>query len=68
MLLKSKEPGRRKITAVGPYAFIRYVGPMGVVAKIANKAGKLYEVSAANLLPVHSGSNTRLMKYDPPVE
>ena len=61
VLLKAKEPGRRKVAAVGPYAFIKYVGPMGVVAKIANKSGKLYEVSAANLLPIHSNANSRLM-------
>jgi hypothetical protein len=68
VLLKSKEPGRRKVTAVGPYTFIKYLGPLGVVAKVANKAGKLYEVSAANLLPINDSNFNRLMRYDPPPE
>ena len=67
VLLKAKQPGKRKVTAVGPYAFIKYMGPQGVVAKIANKQGKLYEVSAANLIPVHEGSTNRLMRFDPPM-
>jgi hypothetical protein len=67
VLLKSKVPGRRKVKAVGPYVFIKYLGPQSVVALIANKTGKTYEVSAANIIPVHDSEFNRLMKYEPPV-
>lgn len=34
VLLRAKEPGKMKCRAVGPYIFVEYVAPMGVVARI----------------------------------
>lgn len=54
MLLKSKVPSKQKCRAVGPYIFIEYIPPSGVVAKIQNSKGKIYNVSALNLLPLRT--------------
>lgn len=34
VLLKAKVPAKSKCRAVGPYVFIEYIPPTGVVAKI----------------------------------
>jgi hypothetical protein len=36
-----------------------------MVAQIKNKAGKVYKVSSANLLPVRSGGDERLLRFEP---
>ena len=64
-LLRSKEPGKAKCRAVGPYHFVEYIPPRGVVAKIMNDKGKVYTVSAANLLPVRTDGAERMLRYTP---
>lgn len=64
VLLKGKVPGRRKTRAIGPYFFLKYVGPLGVVAQITSQKGKIMEVSATHLLPVHDSEQQRLMRFD----
>ena len=53
VLLRSRELGKLKCRATGPYVFRRYVGWRRTNAEIEGAAGRLMTVSAANLLPLH---------------
>jgi hypothetical protein len=62
VLLRAKDPGKLKCRAVGPYIFIKYLPPSGLVAEVKNAKGKLYKVSSSNLLPMRSDGAVRLLK------
>ena len=53
VLLHSRELGKLKCHATGPYVFRRYVGWRRTNAEIEGAAGRLMMVSADNLLPLH---------------
>ena len=54
MLVRSRETGKQKICAVGPFVFKKYIGECGVNAEVVQLgSGKIREVSLGNLLPMH---------------
>ena len=53
---------------MGPYVFLRYTGNLGVNAIILGKNDKERMVSAGNLLPVHTLSQSRMQKYEVPTD
>ena len=56
VLLRSREIGKLKSRATGPFTFGHYVGTRKVNAVIYSMEGKAREVSALNLLPMHSST------------
>ena len=54
-----------KCRALGPYTFLRYSGKLSLTAVILNHKGKEYNVSIANLLPMHPPA-MRLERFKPP--
>lgn len=65
VLLRNKEPGKLKCKAIGPYIFIKYKPPDGMVAEVKNMKGKEYIVSSLNLLPIRNDGNLRMLRYSP---
>jgi hypothetical protein len=52
VLLRRRQPGKMKTRAEGPYTFLRYKTSAGWVAAVEGLAGRILEVSAANLIPL----------------
>ena len=54
ILVRSREIGKQKTSAVGPFVFRKYIGERGVNAEVVQLgSGKIREVSLGNLLPMH---------------
>ena len=50
VLLRRRQPGKMKTRAEGPFTFLRYKSSAGWVAMVEGLAGRVLEVSAANLI------------------
>ena len=65
VLLRSREVGKLKCRATGPYLFRKYVGWRSTNAEIEGAAGRVTTVSAANLLPLHPQTHeTRMTRLE----
>ena len=54
MLVQSREIGKQKTCAVGPFVFRKYIGECGVNAEVVQLgSGKIGDVSLGNLMPMH---------------
>ena len=54
VLVQSRETGKQKTHALGPFVFRKYIGERGMNAEIVQLgSGKTKEVSLVNLLPMH---------------
>jgi hypothetical protein len=55
VIMKQKLAGKTRTKATGPYQFLNYTSPLGVVAEIRTLAGKVIQSSVSNLLPLRPG-------------
>ena len=54
VLVRSRETGKQKTHAVGPFVFRKYLGEYGMSAEVVQLGkGKIRQVLLGNLLPMH---------------